>query len=352
MTAVAPRASHPPLAIAVRRARPADKVAVLAFATTTWDGWDYIPQAWDRWLAADDGVVLVACAADEARGAGGEPVAAGQPVAIARLAMVAPGEAWLEGIRVDPAVRGRGVATNLQVAELAWAAAHQARVVRYATGHENEGSHRLGAHHGFVRLADRRSYGPVEADDDPERPRDPSAVTIAPGDAPDDVVARWWRMVAGDATFAAGDGLYEARPWAYQALDEDRFGAHVRRGEVLLARDEGALLIAPHGEAEVADLAHHIALVAGDGSSALTLLDDLRRAAGAAPHVRLPDPPPPLLANGGVARWAAAGLVAHRGALHLLARTLDPAAGLPAAEPPEGLVLAEPPRPIARPPVL
>ena len=43
--------------------RFADKTArhlVLAFATQTWDGWDYIPHAWPVWLAANDGVLLVA----------------------------------------------------------------------------------------------------------------------------------------------------------------------------------------------------------------------------------------------------------------------------------------------------
>ena len=33
-------------------------------------------------------------------------------MAMARVARVAPGEAWLEGIRVDPRVRGMNVATD------------------------------------------------------------------------------------------------------------------------------------------------------------------------------------------------------------------------------------------------
>ena len=46
------------------------------------------------------------------------------------MAMPALGEAWLEGIRVDPRVRGMNVATDLQVAELHWAVANGAHVVR------------------------------------------------------------------------------------------------------------------------------------------------------------------------------------------------------------------------------
>lgn len=318
---------------------------MLAFATHTWDGWDYVPQVWDTWLAARDGVLLVACAVGAATGPDGSPIAAGQPVAMSRLALLAPGEAWVEGIRVDPAVRGRDVATNLQVAELAWAAAHGARVVRYTTGQDNEASHRLGARHGFVRLADRRSYGPRrDPGEDETRLADPSALRTLAADTPAAEIDRWWRLVAQDATFAAGDGLYEPRGWAFQRLDAARFAAHVRRGEVGLARDGGALVVTSDGDTGAPD----VALLVGDGRSALTLLDDLRRTAGRAPRPRLPDPDPPMLRGGIAERWAADGFPAHDHTLHILARAMD--APLPQADPPGVLVLADRPRLIARPP--
>jgi len=156
-----------PLRVGVRRARADDKDAVLAFASTTWDGWDYIPEAWDEWLAATDGTLLVAETMTPDRDAEGGVVERGRVVALARVTMLAPAEAWLEGIRVDAALRGRDIGTNLQVAELAWAAAQGATVVRYTTGRDNEGSHRLGARHDFVRLADRRAYGPNQPSESP-----------------------------------------------------------------------------------------------------------------------------------------------------------------------------------------
>jgi len=337
-----------PLPIAVRLARPADKAAVLAFATSTWDGWDYIPQVWDAWLAAPDGVLLVACAQRAVRGANGGSIPAGQPVALARLTLLAPGEGWLEGIRVDPAVRGREVATNLQVAELAWAAAHDMRVVRYATGQENEGSHRLGARHGFTRLRDRRSYGPPEEEPAGTDPGDPSAVQRLSPDAPAAEVEGWWRLIAADPTFLAGDRLYEARRWAFQAFDRLRLAAHVRRGEVYVAPDGAALAIAPHGDGR-SERSSDAGLLVGRPASALALLVALGRASGGSPRVRLPDPNPPLLAHEEAERWAAAGLVAHPMALHLMGRTIEPGVALPAAEPPDVLVLLDEPRSVARP---
>ena len=68
----------------------------------------------------------------------------------------------MEGLRVDPAVRGRGVATAFQLAELTWAQAQGAAVVRYATGETNEASLRLGARHGFDLAGRWRALRPEE----------------------------------------------------------------------------------------------------------------------------------------------------------------------------------------------
>ena len=169
MTVAAPAKdpSKTNLPIAVRRAKASDKEAVLSFATRTWDGWDYIPEVYDDWLVATDGVLLVATSQADDR-----------PIALTRLAVLSDDEGWLEGIRVDPAVRGRGVATNLQIAELAWARAHDLRVLRYMTGQGNEGSLKLGAHHGFAVVGDRRFHG--RPSDDRAGPGDRSSALRQP----------------------------------------------------------------------------------------------------------------------------------------------------------------------------
>ena len=159
---------QPDLAISVRRARPGDTHAVLDFARATWDGWDYIPTVWGSWLQAADGVLLVATPnVRRELDLFGRPLHPDRPIGIARVAMLSPDEAWLEGLRVDPGVRHRGVARLLHGACLVWARAQGATSVRYATGAGNEGSHRLGAHHGFRLLRPWRSYQPPrdEAED-------------------------------------------------------------------------------------------------------------------------------------------------------------------------------------------
>ncbi len=353
----------------MRRARAGDRAAVLAFASTTWDGEDYIPDVFDDWLAAPDGVLLVALPQ-----AGQAGLNSTRAVALARVAMLSSAEAWLEGLRVDPDVRGRSVATTLQVAELHWAGAYGARVVRYATSETNEGSHRLGARHGFHRIADWRSYGRRDesAADQASNAGGPVGDTAAvlerlratglaiDPDARDVVVADLWRMVDSDPTFAAADRLYEWRPWALQELTRHRFLAHLRRGEVLgwpAAKVPGSVEAGSFGALAILSLLEdpegpdiHLATLVGDGLAALQLAQAVRASSRLPLRLRLPDRAPLLADLGEVA--AASGFPGHGRTLHFLERSL--AADMPTPEPdlPGLLVMEEPPRQIAQPPPL
>ena len=196
------RGALPALPIRVRRARPGDTRAVLDFTRATWEGWDYIPSVWHSWLEAPDGVLLVATAdAPRELDLFGRPLSAGRPIGIGRVAMLAPGEAWLEGLRVDPGVRNRSVARLLHGACLVWAREQGATAIRYATGEDNEASHRLGAWHGFRPLRPWRSYQPprdAHADDEDGQVHAEAAdeddfadlADDAGGQVPADVVAR------------------------------------------------------------------------------------------------------------------------------------------------------------------
>jgi GNAT superfamily N-acetyltransferase len=355
----------------VRRARAEDEEAVLDFASATWDGWDYIPHAWPVWLAADDGVLLVLEPGRPADGSqpldhDGRPLPAGRPVAVARVAMLSANEVWLEGIRVDPRVRGMDVATNLQVAELHWAAAQGASVVRYATGGSNEGSHRLGARHGFSLLVALRTFWwaepdtPQPAHGDEENGFDEQArlagsavrqSTLARLAAEDLVASaadasRSWSRISDDATFNAAGRLYEHRPWALQELSEDAFTGHLERGEVLItdsAERDWALAIVEREALPAEDVSLHLGLLAGDGRSALGLARAVRRAAGTPIRFRLPADDPPLL-RGQDAAFAAAGFRPREWTLDILARPLDADHPLPAAGDSRQLVLVDQPR--------
>ena len=353
--------------LVVRRARAEDGDAVLDFASRTWDGWDYVPHAWPVWLTADDGVLLVGCAGQPADGSAavdrdGQELVVGRPLAVARVALTAPSEAWLEGIRVDPRVRGLDVATDMQIAELHWAQALGAGMVRYATGEHNEASHRLGARHDFELLTTFRTYWWSESEGDTEEDEDESGfgeeARAAAGALREATLARlandgliamtgagWWARLADDATFRTGARLYEHRPWALQELTQDGFERHLAAGEVLGAQGEGerwALAILERGALPSEDISLHLGLLAGDGALAASLASAVRAAAGSSIRFRLPTDDPPLL-RGHEQAFAAAGFRSREWKLHILARPLGAARPPPA--PHAGLIIED--RPVA-----
>jgi hypothetical protein len=303
MTAEAGRRPWP---LVVRRARPGDEGAVMAFSSNTWNGWDYMPRAWPRWIDADDGVLLVGAVGGEGGvDADGQRLTAGSVVAVVRIAMPAAGEAWWEGIRVDPRVRGMDVASDLQVAEFAWSAANGARVIRYATSSTNEGSHRLGARGGLQHVvsflgANSRAGESEQSGFEPEvqaqaqqgrrallaRLAEAGAVAAANDEHAD----RIWHGLSGDATFNAGARLYEPRPWALEELTEAKFRDHLARGEVLHWSAETGhavgILIADVAPAE--DAALRLSLVVGSPGAAFELVDLARRSTDGLVRFRYP----------------------------------------------------------------
>jgi len=108
----------------IRPARPEDREAVLAFCMNTWDWGDYIEYVWDEWLHDPRGQMYVV-AVD------------GKPVAVSRFRMLTPAEAWLEGMRVDPAYRQHGLATAINNVMLAEAKRRGATIARLMTESTN-----------------------------------------------------------------------------------------------------------------------------------------------------------------------------------------------------------------------
>lgn len=346
--------------LVVRAAQEADAAAVLTFATHTWDDWDYIPNAWPVWLTADDGELLVAAPGNAADGsqpldAGGQPLPVDHPVAVARVARTGTDEAWLEGIRVDPRVRGMGVATDFQTAELHWAAAFGAAVVRYATGERNEGSHRLGARHGFAQLATFANWWwTVDPESDPDLPSSFLADVRAEATrrrqgllarmAQDGWVAEpadtdeLWQALSADPTFLAGARLYEPRGWAMQELTRAIFERHVQRGEVLLNGSPGedgsgrwalAIMLREHLPTEDSSL--RLALLVGDGGRALQLAQRTRELAYEMIRFRVPLDAPLTADN--EPDWPSWGFHRTEFRLHVMGRPLDPDHPAPAIDP-------------------
>ena len=346
----------------------------MAFSTQTWGGWDYMPRAWPRWIDAADGVLLVgAVGSDDALDADGAALPAGTVVAVVRLAMPAAGDAWLEGIRVDPRVRATDVATDLQVAELHWAAANGARIVRYATSARNEGSMRLGARGGFELIArlpgvswdapapagvaaggDHGTHEPSGFDPQVQAEARRRRRALLDELAQHGLIAsaepagELWQLLDADQSFNAAARLYEPRPWALEEMTEAKLAAHADRGEVLLndGEDGKAVAIVVADVAPAEDAAIRLAVLGGAPRAAFNLVDTARRLAETGIRFRYAHGAP--LVDTVEQLYRDAGYTFSEWPLHILARPIDEAHLVPPVDP-SALILADQPGAVITP---
>jgi RimJ/RimL family protein N-acetyltransferase len=200
-----------------RLAAAQDRDAVFAFSAQTWPNGDYIPLVWDDWLADAEGALIAGI--DEAD----------QAIALVKLVVAAPGEGWLEGVRVAPARRERGLGRALltHVTEYAWATG--LHTLRFVTDAGNAPMHRVAAACGF---AVRGEYRPFRADAAPASPTGEIVAAVRPA-RPDDLPALW---AASEAAYAGVEAV-RWRGWTGAPLTREWLAAAITAGQVLVAAD-------------------------------------------------------------------------------------------------------------------
>src|SRR2546422_2127531 len=143
--------------LVIRRARRTDKRDVLAAVRTIWGGQDRIPDVFDTWVTHRSGPFFVA-------------ESAGRVVGMGKLTVVSPTEVWLEGGRVAPRWRRKGIATALIAHRIAYARERGFRVLRFSTASDNTPIHRAARQFGFTRIATlSRHEAPAAAGSPPAR---------------------------------------------------------------------------------------------------------------------------------------------------------------------------------------
>jgi len=179
----------------VRRARPADRQRILDISAQIWDGYDYVPLMLDEWLAGTAGELLVA-ALD------------GGVAAFSYRTWVADGHAWLQGIRTDAALRGKGLGRALTERSIERAWADGARRIGLSTYIDNQASMHIVESFGFRRMA---SFVYLEGDlPGRSEPEDTGVVPLSDGEA--------IRVIGRSDYLAAANGRF---PWEWKFLSFD-----------------------------------------------------------------------------------------------------------------------------------
>jgi GNAT superfamily N-acetyltransferase len=132
--------------VSIRLAQPEDRAALEAIAAQTWEGQDYLPGVLDQWFGDPYGAFYVATLQDRVIG-------------VAKLTRCAEDEWWMEGLRVDPSHRGRGVSRILHHFVMNQARQIGRGVIRFSTANENVAVHALARETGFERAAVYAPYG-------------------------------------------------------------------------------------------------------------------------------------------------------------------------------------------------
>jgi len=126
--------------IAIRRLQPADRRSMLAIAARIWEGDDYLPHVFDRWVADPEGYfpglfldgALIGCG---------------------RLQPLDAERVWLESLRIDPEHQGQGLGRVIAEHVIRAACATGYRELFFATYFRNYGSIRISERAGFRRVA-------------------------------------------------------------------------------------------------------------------------------------------------------------------------------------------------------
>jgi GNAT superfamily N-acetyltransferase len=206
----------------VRQARPDDHDAVADFTAGTWadrEMTDYVPAVFPEWVAGDgpDQRTVVATVDDH-------------PVGLCQGVRLTADEAWLQGIRVDPAHRGEGHAAAMTAALHDWAAERGAVVARNMIFGWNDAALGAARHHGWEPGASARWVEP-----DPDGGARPAL------DVSEDVAAAWahWTDSAARA-WLDGLALDDEESWALSELTRRRLERMAADGRVLAVVDATA----------------------------------------------------------------------------------------------------------------
>ena len=190
--------------LVIRRARASDKRDVLAAVRTLWGGNDRIPDLFDAWVTHRTGPFFVA-------------ESAGRVVGMGKLTVVSPTEAWLEGGRVAPRWRRKGIATALIAHRIAYARERGVRVMRFSTASDNTPIHRAAKTFGFALV---RRLARYEA---------PAREGAAPARA---------RPAHERAVLRRVGALVQRRSsWEWREITRHDVGNAIARGRVLVSDD-------------------------------------------------------------------------------------------------------------------
>jgi GNAT superfamily N-acetyltransferase len=191
------------LKIIVREAKAADKEPLMTFVEKIWGGQDYVPGVWDDWLRDARGKIFVV-------------EVEGRLVGMNHLRFLGDGTGWLEGARIRPSFRGRGLASLLGSRSMEYASEFGITRFRLTSSSRNKAAYRHVIKMGFSEVTRFEVLGPEPK----SRLRPQVGVTrLSTADA-----GKTLKLIRGSDEYKASKGVYwdafVAHPLDRRALSE------------------------------------------------------------------------------------------------------------------------------------
>lgn len=198
----------------IRPAKKKDREEILGFL----EEGDYIPKVWDKWYEDSKGKIVVGVIDDK-------------PIAMAHYRFSDPGEVWLEGARVHPSYRKKGIATSIAFYILDEVKRVGCKVARLATSVDNIAAQKHLAKVGFNLVA---SYILFMTDN---VSREHVSFTRK---AKLDELNRLWEYLINSKVYNMFSGLFHKR-WSWSRMTYDKLANMVKEHLVMVAIDNGEI---------------------------------------------------------------------------------------------------------------
>ena len=206
--------------VVCRPALPSDKADVIEFTKFIWDGHDYIQYVWDEWLADPEGILAAA-------------EYGGHCVGLAKVSLLAPGQWWLQGLRVDPKFQDLKIGSHLHRYVDEWWLEHGDGVVRLMTGSKRVKVHHMSEKLGYTKILEVKEFETNSLDEVCE-----SFQPVQRNEIPDAL-----KTVLDSPILALGRGLFD-RGWDALQPTEEILASFQQQGLAFWWRDGQGLLLA------------------------------------------------------------------------------------------------------------
>jgi GNAT superfamily N-acetyltransferase len=136
--------------VVCRPALPRDYADIVEFCKGIWEGGDYVPDVWQHWFHDPNGILVSAAYNGHVIGCG-------------KISLLAQGQWWLEGFRVDPNYQGLKVGSRIHNYLTDWWVEHGDGTVRLMT--ENPAVIHLCQKTGYTKIHELRGYKALPIDE-------------------------------------------------------------------------------------------------------------------------------------------------------------------------------------------